>query len=330
MRIKESNNITYVIKLLNNYKFNMSEHYCYNMNLIEKVSEGPYKVINMLKGSGRLSFFIVFEDETPIIIAPLFKNKHELFVVGGSVGWDYTDLFYLRDSSYEKKLDCMNYLLNYLKKKGFRVLRWDFLPSDSLSFKLLEEFKNKPIAEIKNVGIKFDDYNSYLCALSKSVRQNLRTAENRIIRENKTYELLNNINQPLPKKIVKECIDLYCTRQKNKYKKNLLSLLMIKTINFQTQMMVKQKGIFFVLQIDGKVASFMFGYHCENSLEIPKLAIDDTFKFYSPGMVLVNKTIEYLANETQIRYLDLCRGTESYKFKMGGQEYYTYNYFIEL
>lgn len=50
MRIKECNNITYVNKLLNKYKFNMSEHYCYNMNLIEKISEGSYKVINMLKG----------------------------------------------------------------------------------------------------------------------------------------------------------------------------------------------------------------------------------------------------------------------------------------
>lgn len=36
------------------------------------------------------------------------------------------------------------------------------------------------------------------------------------------------------------------------------------------------------------------------------------------------------AETTDIRALDLCRGTEQYKMKMGGEIYHTYNYTIEL
>lgn len=272
----------------------------------------------------------MFENEKPVLISPLYKKKHELFVAGGSIGWDYTDFFYSFDCNDENLSLYIDYLFSFLREEGFLKLHWDFCAADSVSTKLLKKHSKVQICEVNNVGIKFDNYNDYVGSLSKSVRQNLRTAVNRLNREHKTYELLNNINSPLSNEIVKQCIDLYCARQKNKYMKNILNLIMIKTINFQSQMMYQQKGIFFVLTIDSKVASFMFGYQCENSLEIPKLAINDTFGFYSPGMLLVNKTIEFLANETEIRYLDLCRGTEPYKLKMGGGIYKTYNYLIEL
>ena len=96
--------------------------------------------------------------------------------------------------------------------------------------------------------------------------------------------------------------------------------------------MIKRKGVLANFLIDGEVAAFMFGYinQRNHSLEIPKLAINEKFGFYSPGMLLVDNTVKYLANNTSIKNLDLCRGTEQYKLKMGGKIYPTYKYIVKI
>ena len=329
MNVVEIESTKRIRTLLSNYKFG-GGHYCYNIDLLTKISDGPYRMINLLKGEGALIYYTVYEDNVPIIIAPIFKKNDELFVAGGSVGFDFTDLFYSSVVDNNKLLAGMRCLLGYLKTEGFCKLRWDFLAFNSTSIELLNTMGMVPKGEVDNVCIMFDSYKDYLGGLSKNVRQNLRTAENRLLRENKNYTLLNNIEKQLPNEIVEQCVNLYCKRQKEKYRKNFISQFMIKTINFQSQMMYQQKGTFFVFMIDDEVAAFMFGYQCERSLEIPKLAIDDKFGFCSPGMILVNKTIEFLSTETDIKCLYLCRGTEIYKLRMGGKVYKTYNYLLDL
>ena len=137
---------------------------------------------------------------------------------------------------------------------------------------------------------------------------------------------------PLPDEILHQCIDIYCERQREKYGKGLFNQLMIKTFNYSTEMLRKQKGITIALIIDGNVAAFMFGYinDIRKSYEVPKLAISDKYTFYSPGMILVNRSIQLFADTTDIRFLDLSRGTEQYKIKMGEDVYHTYNYTIAL
>lgn len=150
----------------------------------------------------------MFENEKPVLISPLYKKKHELFVAGGSIGWDYTDFFYSVDCNDENLSLYIDYLFSFLREEGFLKLHWDFCAADSVSTKLLKKHSKVQICEVNNVGIKFDNYNDYVGGLSKSVRQKLRTAVNRLNREHKTYELLNNINSPLSNEIVKQCIDV--------------------------------------------------------------------------------------------------------------------------
>lgn len=188
------------------------------------------------------------------------------------------------------------------------------------------------VKQIDNVAIQFESYQSLISSISKSTKQNLRTAENRLKRDGKEHSLISNYYEPFSKKQIQQCIDLYFTRQKEKYAKDLFNQAMIKIINFTTQMMRKNKGLFVALLIDGEITEFMFGYININShsYEVTKLAINDEYGFYSPGMVLISKAVEFFSNNTDIRKLDLCRGTEQYKLKMGGEIYHTYNYSISL
>ncbi len=71
------------------------------------------------------------------------------------------------------------------------------------------------------------------------------------------------------------------------------------------------------------VAAFMGGLTSqgEENYIVPRLSINSKYRFYSPGMLLVNETARYMINKTSIRNLDLSLETETYKSKMGGVKY---------
>ena len=105
-----------------------------------------------------------------------------------------------------------------------------------------------------------------------------------------------------------------------------------KSVNYTSKLMKSGFGILFVLEINNEIGAFLYGYHNESShsLEVPRLAINGKYEFYSPGMLLLKYSIEWMTQNTNITQLDLCRGTEEYKIKMGGIIYPTWNGTIEL
>ena len=66
-------------------------------------------------------------------------------------------------------------------------------------------------------------YEDYLSSLSKSTKQNLRTAENRLKRDDRKFELLSNLKNSLSDGILQQCIDIYCERQREKYGKGFFN-----------------------------------------------------------------------------------------------------------
>lgn len=86
-----------------------------------------------------------------------------------------------------------------------------------------------------------------------------------------------------------------------------------------------------ILYINDELAAFMSGFRGDKGqYVVPRLSIDERFKFYSPGMLLINETIKYLLVNTDIRHLDLAIGEEQYKYKMGGKVHYSHNFEINL
>lgn len=307
-------------------------YYCFNLDLISEVKDGLYKFRNLLCGVKEVAFYIAQEKNEPLIIMPVEQKKNEAAILGVYEYFDFVDVFYRTDVEKIQLQKAFSELLGYLKNVGIHKIYWNYLPNDSESKDLLLNSQIFLASEVDNTIIRFDDYQSHIKSLSKSTRQNLRTAENRLKKDDKNFRLISNYHDPIEKDVVDQCIDIYFKRQKDKYGKGFLNQLMIKTINYSSVMMKKNKGILMALEIDGKVAAFMFGYvnQEKNSYEVPKLAVNDDYAFYSPGMVLINRTLEFFENKTTIRALDLCRGTEDYKLKMGGEIYKTYNYLLNL
>lgn len=329
--VNRENDVNTIKALLTSAFCGRGGYYCYNIELIREITDGSYRIRNFLHGV-HAGFFIALEEDIPIVIAPIEIAKKSASPIGVSECFDFVDFFYRNDID-EKTLH-LAYLeiFRYMKNQGIKEIVWNYVPEDSFSKKVLEKQYNTACTEVDNVRIQFIEYEEYFKSLSKSTRQNLRTAKNRITKDGRQYSLVTNLEANLPLSTIADCISIYSTRQGNKYGKGFLNRISANTIHYTTSMMRKNAGVLFALEIDRCIAAFMFGYvnSVKNSIEVPKLAINEDYAFYSPGMVLIDETIEYLQKNTDIRTLDLCRGTENYKLKMGGEIYKTYSFTIKL
>lgn len=115
--------------------------------------------------------------------------------------------------------------MGFFRSHGNSVFRWNYIPEESISREFLLESKCK-FKPIDNTEISFLKYEDYLSMLSKSTKQNLRTAENRLKRGNKTFKLLSNLCQPLPDEILhgstnkkKESYGEFCNKKCVEYQR---------------------------------------------------------------------------------------------------------------
>lgn len=117
------------------------------------------------------------------------------------------------------------------------------------------------------------------------------------------------------KKIIDACYKVYVQRQAKQYEKGVIyHRFSYKWINYMSQTVTSEEGFVAIVKVDGQVAAFMKGYNNvrTESLEVPRLAINDEYYFYSPGVLLVNETMKWIYDQDDVSILDLCRGTEKY------------------
>lgn len=191
--------------------------------------------------------------------------------------------------------------------------------------------KNIPAEAIStsNAAITFPkDYDEYFKGLSKSVRQNIRTAYNRINADGLSIEFRLYKEHELP---VDQVIDLYCQRHGQRYgvKTGRLKKWFLKSQSFATRYYrFAPNAMTFILYIDKQPAAFLSGLSAGNRLVVPRLSIDDKFRRYSPGMLLVIETIKFLQQHSSIEVLDLSQGDEAYKYQLGACQHLSYRFFI--
>ncbi|MCR4662598.1 MAG: GNAT family N-acetyltransferase [Endomicrobiaceae bacterium] len=249
----------------------------------------------------------------------------------GSEIFDYVDVIY--NTTEESVLRfAFNLLFSELKKEGFEKLYFKFIP-DNLSCKTLKEYKNFYYMEsVKSVNVNFISWDTYFSGLSKSQRQNIRTAYNRLNRENKSFSFLSTTNNQQATALYNKCFKLYMKRQATKYGAGLKELLFYKYFHYMSQCALTDINFAFAFVIEKEIASVMIGFFdpVRNAVEISILAVNDKYLFYSPGVLLICETIKHLTANTDYKNLDLCIGVEKYKNDMGGEIYYTHNFFIKL
>lgn len=180
-----------------------------------------------------------------------------------------------------------------------------------------------------------DDPDVLLKSLSSSVRQNIRTAYNRMKRDGIEYRFeVFDAAHPLSDEIWGKIMDLYFDRVFTKYRSEKVQSRFARRRMRRIYYKFKHDTLSLhylpnswhaVLWNGDRIMAFMNGLttHDGSSVSVPRLAIDAEYHFYSPGYVLVTEAIRYIAAHPTLRELDLSRGDEKYKFDMGGQTYTT-------
>lgn len=277
-------------------------------------------ISNIKKRNTKCRFIVAYENGEAKCIAPLaidnFPEK-TIRLLGHGTNAGYLDYIY-RDPNYVK------ILYNYIEKKysGYRF-DYIFVRENSPLSDIM-----KPCGIFNNYAIMFKEYETYFASLSKSTRQNIRTAYNRIKSDGMNFEFkVYNSFQTLGKEKLNLLNRIYHKRKADWNDG--------KIIDERTQRKFLKRDVIYVglkkmtnpivaiLTIDSGVAAFFIGFSYDGGICIPRLAIDTDYGRYSPGMILINEYLKSLpCNQEYI--FDLCRGDEKYKSSLGGVKSITY------
>lgn len=322
---------------LNDYKneYQLLSKFCYPFQKLA-VLKSVCKVFYALRFSSYTRHYAVLKNNTPILFASFrfFLNNETCSVVGCKECFDIVDFVYgdIDENTLKNALECVLIEVN-LKGKTHVIIDW--LPADSRTKKCLEQliqdgFIECQFGEVPNYRIPFSafpSYDDYIGSLSKSVRQNIRTAYNRLNRDAHKLKLNICFGNDNKDRFPEKGLQLYLKGQKARYNHFGISYwIHFKYIHYLSRTMNESYSFHASIMIDDNMAAMMQGYYDENrrEIQIPRLAIDSEYSFYSPGYLMICETIKWLTKNTDIQALDLMRGGEKYKLDLGGQKYITY------
>ena len=184
----------------------------------------------------------------------------------------------------------------------------------------------------ENVSIDFSSgYDIWLQSLSKNVRQNLRTAYNRLRKDGKDIYIETSCGGQISHSLMNRLIDIYIKRHDERYnvRTSTLKSAYLRYMDFSTRALMKNPRALHIY-ISGEIAGFCSGYIDRDAFIVPRLSIDNDFSRYSPGYLLINEAIKRFGiNNSRIRYIDLSEGTEKYKLDLGGTIYKKFDYTIK-
>lgn len=278
----------------------------------------------------RYRVFEVYDEDRLVLIFPAYVGDNIVELAGNNSGIStLSPVFFQSTSEYfEETFDFLLTNMNYYQFSFGRVIE------NSRFASYLESLKKYSICKeiVQNVKIMFDKgYEYWFSSLRKSVKQNLRTAYNRIMKDGLEYEIQFYNGGEIPKELLENLVDIYNRRHSEHYgvKTSILKKFYMQHLDFSTRDLYKNHDArHCVLYIDHKIAAFYSGYYdiATNSVVIPRLSIDTNFSRYSPGYVLLNEAIKYFSTNNLINCIDLTTGTEKYKMDLGGMVYNRINF----
>ena len=280
-----------------------------------------------------------------LMIVPLVyvKGRNAHYKMLGDIGGcDIADALYKKGLSEDEKLVCIRFF--YDSMPGRLELRRLFQGSPLLLNAPADRIVSNTAIGYADIPVP-QDWDAYLASLSGYSRHNLKRAYNRMERDGVHYRLeVYGGDTPLPKDVWKLLMKTYYARFHAKYKRGVFSdetkggpiVQVLKYIHYRTL-----KKLWFytkhdshsipelensrvcVLWNDDEMISFLCGFltHDKKVYSLPRLAINEKYNYYTPGCVLMSEVLKYLKAGGVTEHLDMSRGDEQYKFKMGAIAY---------
>ncbi|MBQ0142297.1 MAG: GNAT family N-acetyltransferase, partial [Prevotellaceae bacterium] len=283
---------------------------------------------------------LVVRDDNNVakIIAPLWIVKHSIWrnirkgiYIWGIGGWsDYLNLIYLDFDSHAFNAlnDCIEtrYHLNdfYL----------NLIPQETELYSYLYCYKDSEVSSVENCVelLLPESIDDYCKKLSKNARQNIRTAYNRIAKDEISFVYIFDDHAADKSK----CVSLREIRVKQKNRiasiKHMIKVKLLSLFEYEFPKYLPivddcNSHIMSVYESDKIVAFFNYGIDAiHNRIVVMAAGIDNSYARYSPGVLLLEKFIrEQYKNESRYN-IDFTRGEEPYKYTLGGVKHVSYSF----
>ena len=280
----------------------------------------PYRIINREN-----PFFLTActEDGDVLAIIPLATSKDGIVSFGYSQSMPVYDIIWKKDADGKLMEQCLDKLIESYPNIIFNRIRKDTALYDYLSARYESVWCDNVAIDVK------DTRDEWYNGLSKSNRQNIRTAYNRARTDNIPFEFRLAPGKDITSSEASKIMDIYVNRRKG-FSDGLSKPkeLMIRHCHYNTSAMrTLDSSIVATLWSNGTLAAFWAGYlsPAGESVTVPRLAFNPDLAHYSPGQILINETIGALHEKyPKVKVFDLSSGSEKYKFDMGGVGYDTY------
>jgi len=260
-------------------------------------------------GRGQLLLLLAEENDTPVLLAPLFADKGMVYFVG-SGGSDYLD--FIGDTGKE---DILFEMLSIVcsKVENFQGFLFYHVLSESVSHKTLRYSARKlnwNMYEEGSMSAPFMEMKQADAALRK---KSLVRHENWFRKSGKmTVKHLYHTNEIIP--YLAPFFEQHISRWKDTESPSLF--MDPKQCYFYTRYAELASGtnwlVFTVIEFDEIPVAFHFGFHYNNTFMWYKPCFDMSFAKHSPGEVLLKQLI-LLAQNEKAEVFDFGLGEEDFK-----------------
>lgn len=287
------------------------------------------------------TFARVTHEGTVVMIAPLWVIKHTFRIVNrkgvyffGRGGYsDYLNIVYDNFDPFAWKA-----LEEILISRFGNTFVFELVKENTSFYKYLS-CNYKFVKHSITTCVKVDLPNSvedYKKSLSKNARQNLRTALNRIQKAGLTSGWFFDNSEANISELVamrQRRVDVKNDRLPAMSLRSRIKSLLRFTPPCYSPLVNDKKIKIFSASLDHKTCAFFsYGYVANNGGEcyVMQAGLDDAFGRYSPGMLLAYFFICHMIQTNIAKCVDFTRGTESYKFAIGGKKHFIHSFKIKL
>lgn len=307
------------------------QSYTWNRMLVQYAPHNNYWVEQVFVCVKRLTKIILI---MPLCIV---KHRYKLINLPGAYSFaryewsDYVNCIY---KEFDTK--AFDAAIEFIRQKyNLSYFRFNNLPEQSASYQhIITTYRLQSDTKATCVALQLPDtIEQYQQMLSKSTKQNIRTAYNRMKKDAIEYSTLTwdtNINKF-------DCIKLRAQRSAIKAQKKPNSIQTWKTKLIEKYLLISFRQ--YIPITDDKVGKFMsfytnrklrafFNYgdctHNETTY-VMAAGIDQNYAKYSPGLITMYEFILHAIANKNTKCIDFTRGTEFYKYALGGEEHYIHD-----
>lgn len=291
-----------------------------------------------------LYVFAVYRDKACKMIAPVIVQKvtakivwwgkrKGIYILGTGSYSDYLNFIY-DDFAYEAFEGLIAFIKNEFN--GLQI-HMTYLREDTMMSKYLKSTGKEKLKQTTSVYVSLEkNGEEYYNSLSKNVRQNLRTAKNRMKKDGIRYEIkiLRRI-EDLDR--LDGLMSLHAKRVAIKNRKvdtdplhKLSGILMYRYMEkkeqryniVQRSMCTMKDSIEIIVELNGHISGYLYGLLDKKAIRVMQNCFDEDYRYYSP---MFRGSFDFISQECDERNLkvdqiDFTRGGEDYKFKLGGKE----------